>query len=236
MSSMMRHLRGRRLVALLACGAALLLVAGCESDSVAPDDDVPALSRDDVAQRTALMAVAMAELGPRIVTFVPGKAKEVGVYPYTFPPGAAVQGGVTLEFFSGGSGGTHVAYDQADYGELYTAPGEPLHAEIPLGSDATAVFDVTLDLSGSIDQQNSSAVVSGSGSFSSGPWPGTFTFFGLHVAASSVYPTSGNLNFSGGAWTLSAAYDGSGTAVISEMGTDLYVVDLETGTIEYIGD
>ena len=125
-------------VAMLLVGGALLL-NGCDSDPVTPDDDLPALSEQDVAQQAGAVATILAKLSPQILTFQPSKAaKELGVYPYDFSGNPQVTGSVTLEFFSDSVGGTHVDYQSANYGMLYTDPGEMLHVEIEFIEDASS--------------------------------------------------------------------------------------------------
>lgn len=225
---------GRILAVLLLVAAAGLGLAGCESDSTAPQDTGPVLTEADVAQQSAVVAAAMSRLGPKIVDFVPTKAKETGVYPYDFPPGGDVRGSVTLEFFSGGAGGTHVPYDQADYGMLYTDPGEVLEVEIPLSMDFAARFDVALAMSGVIDQSAGTAVIVGTGTFFSGFGSGDFIFSGLEVARSGGHPAAGSLTFTSGSIEVVVVFDGDDTAEILLDGTPTWTCDLETGELTLV--
>ncbi len=138
------------LVLLLGCG---LLLAGCESDPVAPNEELPALTEQELAQQAALVAVGVAQVGPRLVTFNGTKAynKVDGVYPYTFPEGSNATGSVVLEYLSGGPNGSHVVWDLADYGKLYTLPGDSVTVSVDLG-DFEPIYSVTFDLYGPIDR------------------------------------------------------------------------------------
>lgn len=224
---------GRRwaVAAILIMGGALLL-NGCESDPVAPNDDIPQLTERDVAQQAGVVAAAMSDLGPEIIRFKPAKAaKELGVYPYDFPGNPNVTGEVTFEFFTGGAGGTHVAYNEADYGLLYTPPEEMLHVEIEYLEGAFIMFDLGLNIEGHLDLEAGSAVVSGSGTFVSGPHPGSFQLTGLGVSDNGTYPTAGTLSFTAAGWTMSVVFDGDVTADVLLDSVPVYVVDLETGLI-----
>jgi len=224
---------GRRwaVAAILIMGGALLL-NGCESDPVAPNDDIPGLTEKDVAGQAGAVAAAIAKVSPEILRFSPTKAaKELGIYPYDFPGNPNVTGEVTLEFFTGGAGGTHVVYDEADYGLLYTDPGEILHVEIEYLEGAFIMFDLGLNMEGHLDRDAGSAVVSGTGTFVSGPHPGDFVLTGLGVSENGEYPTAGSLLFTSAGWTMSVVFDGDETADILVDGVPTYVVDMDTGWV-----
>jgi len=234
---------GRRwaVAAILIMGGALLL-NGCESDSVAPDDGIPQLTERDVAGQAGAVAAAMAKVSPEILRFSPTKAaKELGIYPYDFPGNPNVTGEITLEFFTGGAGGTHVVYDEADYGLLYTDPGEMLHVEIEYipgewvdevwVEPAYIMFDLGLDIQGNLDRDAGSAVVSGTGTFVSGPHPGSFQLTGLGVSENGAYPTAGTLMFTAAGWTISVVFDGDETADVLVDGVPTYVVNMDTGWV-----
>jgi hypothetical protein len=223
----------RRGVAVTLILAGALLLVGCESDSVAPQDEIPTLTEGDVAQQAGVVATALAKVSPEIVAFRPAKAaKDLGIYPYDFPNQPQVTGMVTLEFFTGGPTGTHVAYDAADFGLLYTDPGEMLRVEIEVTEDVTLGFDLGLSVEGYLDRDAGSAVVSGAGTFVSGLHPGSFQFTGLAVSENGLYPTAGSLTFLSAGWTMTVVFDGDVTAEVLLDGTPLYVVNLETGLVE----
>lgn len=225
----------RRGIAVILLLAGALLLAGCESDSVAPQDEIPSLSERDVAQQAGVVATILAKVSPEIIRFQPSKAaKELGVYPYDFSDTPQVTGLVTLEFFSGGPGGTYVAHDAADFGLLYTDPGEMLHVEVPLVEEVSVEFDLGLNLEGYLDQEAGSAVVSGAGTFVSGYHPGSFTLTGLGVSENGLYPTAGTLMFTAADWTMNVVFDGDETAVILLDGVPLYVVNMVTGLVEVL--
>lgn len=222
----------RKGVALTLLLAGALLLVGCESDSVAPQDEIPALTEGDVAQQAGVVAVALAKVSPEIVAFRPAKAaKELGIYPYDFSGQPQVTGNVTLEFFTGGPTGTHVAYDAADFGLLYTDPGEMLRVDIDVTEEVTLGFDLGLSVEGYLDRDAGSAVVSGAGTFVSGLHPGSFQFTGMGVSENGLYPTAGTMTFFSAGWTMTVIFDGDATADVLLDNVLLYVVNLETGLV-----
>ena len=128
-----------------------------------------------------------------------------------------------------------MAYEESDYGLLYTDPGELLHVEIEYLEGAYIMFDLGLDIQGHLDRDAGSAVVSGSGTFVSGPHPGSFHLSGLAVSDNDTYPTAGTLMFTSAGWTMNVVFDGDATADILLDGVPIYVVDMETGLIEAAG-
>jgi hypothetical protein len=97
--------------------------------------------------------------------------------------------------------------------------------------DFSAEFDLSLDLAGPIDQTAGTAVVSGSGTFYSGPWSSAFTFAGLEVARDGDHPREGTLTFTSGSVELVVQFDGDATADILLNGTPTWIVDLDTGVL-----
>lgn len=221
----------RRIMVVAAVATAVLWLGGCESDSVAPRDDLPTLTQADAAQQAGVIAAGIHRMGPQILRFDPGKAKELGVYTYDFATEPYVTGEVTLEFFTGGAGGTHVAYDAADYGMLYTLPGEMLDVVLTFEGDIDIGFQLTLDVHGPMDQVAGTAVIGGGGTFASDLWAGDFTFSGVGVTRAAGYPDDGTLTFTSGPWEMVVAFTGDRMAGISVGGSVLFEVDLDTGLV-----
>jgi hypothetical protein len=212
--------------------AAGLLVGGCESDSVVPHDNLPAVTQDEAAQQAALAAMAAAQVGPEIVRFQGNKLlnKALGVYTHTMPPGADVQGTVTLEFFDGGPGGVHSSWEDADYALLYTSGDTGITVDLESGGG----FGLTFDVTALVDRPADTATISGGGIFTTGDLASTFSFTDLVVTAVSSYPTGGTMGFTSGSHELVIHFDGDQTAVIMVDSTDTYIIDLAEGSVTEI--
>jgi len=221
-------------ILVLACG---VLVGGCESDSVAPHDELPELTEREATQQAALVAVGLAQVGPELLTFNGFKAleNELGVYIRTFPEGGDITGSVILEYFTGGPGGTHSLWGDADYGLLYTPEGEMVMIEIEVPEVGTAVFGLDFELHGDIDQGADTATISGSGNLSTGDWNPSFTITDVVLTELSSYPEGGSLEFVTGALNLMVEYGGDETATVSINDLITYEIDLDTGIVTLIG-
>lgn len=224
-----------RVAAGLLMATAALWLAGCESDSVAPQDELPAMTKDDVAQQAGIVAAGLHKLGPQLLRFTPPKGKEVGVYVYEFPTEPYVTGRVTMEFFTGGAGGTHAAYDVADYGMLYTDEGEMLDITLTFPGDIELGLGLELDVAGAIDQVAGTADVSGGGHLDTDLFDTDFTFTNVVVTRDPEgYPDSGTLTLASGSLVAVVTFDGDDSAVIAFDGDDLFMVDLDTGQVSPI--
>ena len=213
-----------------------LLVGGCESDAVAPQDELPAVTEAEAAQQAALVAVGIAKVGPELLRFQASKPrdKELGVYSYTFPEGGDISGTVILEYFSGGAGGFHSLKDDADYGWLYTPEGEMVTVALDIPSKVEPIFELTFDVQGDIDQVADTATVSGFGTLATGELSSGFTFTNLILTELSSYPDGGTFECVSGPITLVVEYDGDSTASVSVKGFIKYEIDLDTGFVTLI--
>lgn len=212
-----------------------LLMAGCESDPVAPQDGAPELTEQEAAQRASLVAVSVAKIGPEILKArsLKKSADELGVYPYTFPEGGDVSGTVIMEYFTGGAEGTHSTWNDADYGLLFTEVGEVVDVAVPLpmAPEVTVAFAIDFNLSGPINRLADNAVVSGTGRFIVGSWIEDYTLTSVVVTGINDYPSGGTIEYVSGSHALLVTYDGSDTAMVSVNGVDLYSIDLDTAQI-----
>ena len=220
------------LILLLGTG---LLLMGCESDSVAPDEELPALTGEEAAQQAALVAVGVAKVGPELVKFDGSKASpaEDGVYPYTFPQGSNVTGSIVLEFFSGGPTGSHVVWDMADYGKLYTPNGEMVTVSVDLG-EIDPIYSVAFELYGPIDRAADTATVSGTGTFISGDRTTPFTLTDVLLEDVSTYPDGGTVVLAGEGIEATVTYDGTRYATVAITDGDTFSLDLDTGIITVV--
>jgi hypothetical protein len=193
-----------------------LFLAGCDSDPVTPNDNLPAVTEAGAASQAGAVAAAASAVVPEIVKFDGGKQ----TYDFTFF--GDISGTVWMDFFLAGSPS---AWDVADAANLYTEDGEVITMAIGLGGEITVALDVTAD----IDRGANTAVVGGGGVFTSGENTGSFTFTELAVSATAGYPTDGSMTFTGAGFEMLVEFDGGGTAVISVDGAASYTVDLDTG-------
>jgi hypothetical protein len=217
-------------VLLLACG---LAVGGCESDAVAPQDELPEITEADAVQQAALVAVGVATVGPEILRFQVPKPrdKDLGVYIYEFPVGGDISGKVILEYFADGLPSLK---KDADYGKLYTPKGKLVVIELEMPGGAKPVFELGFALEGDIDQDADTATVSGGGTLTSGERSGDFSFTDLILTQLSSYPNGGILEFSAGLFDLVVKYDGDDTANVYVDDVIKYEIDLDTGIVTLI--
>jgi hypothetical protein len=220
--------------------AMCLVWGGCESDSVAPDDEVPALTERDVAQQAALVAVGLSKAGPEILNYSGKKPRDkddvVGVYLYPFE-GEDITGSVILEYFTGGAEGVHCPWDEADYGLVYTPDDEMVSVVVELPGGAEPQFGLTFNLFGPIDRAADTAEVAGSGVFSSVAYTNDFTIpeaSPVILTEFSSYPDGGEINFTVGAISLVVTYDGDSTAGVDVAGVLTYEIDLITGGVTLV--
>jgi len=201
-----------------------LWLTGCESDTVAPHDETPELTSEDVAYQSAAMGVATSQVLPQLVEYEDNDKNE---YSYTFPAGSDVTGTVHFDFRNGGPTGDPAPYDTATWGRLYTLSGETVSVEIGYGGSIDLEFDITATLS----QDPDSATCSGGGTFTSGDYSATFTFDALVVVEGASYPTGGSMTFVSGEYTMTVTFDGSSVAVISYNGENMWNINLVDGSI-----
>lgn len=220
---------------LLLAGA--LVMSGCESDAVAPQETLPPPTEEEAAQQAALVAVSVAKVGPQLLTFTPTKRDgELGVYDYSFPDGGDISGTIMLEYFTGGPEGTHCAWGDADYGLLYNNEDQMVTVALDLGGGIEPVFAVGFSLHGDINRATDTATVSGTGVFVSGDINHPFSLTDVELEALSSYPDGGFIAFMAGDLEVVVAYDGSHLGGMSINGSLMFIVDLNTGIISPIGE
>lgn len=226
MNSIRAFLRGRGALALLLMIPAALLLGGCESDTTAPQDQAPALSERDAATQAGLIAMAIVEVGPEVITF-----SEVGKTVYSRSYVGDISGTVFLDFRLGGPGGASATWVNGTWAQLYTAVGEPLN--IAIGENGGSA-QMGLNITGDLNRGAGTAVLNGGGTFSSGPYAATFTFDDLAVAATG-YPGGGTMTFNGGAFVMTVAFNGTNIATVTVQGHGTWLVNLDTGVVTAAG-
>lgn len=204
-----------------------LWLTGCESDTVAPHDETPALTSEDVAYQAATMASAAGTILPQLVEYSGPNKNE---YTYTFSAPSDVSGTIYFDFRTGGAEGSPAPYDTADWGRLYTATGEPVTVALGIGGG----LDLTFDITAGITRDPDTALVNGGGTFTSGDYGATFTFTDLEIIQNADYPASGTMTFVSGNYTMTVTFDGTSTAVISLNGTPTWTINLDNASIQDI--
>jgi len=199
-----------------------LLLTGCESDSTAPEDELPVLSDEDVATQSGAMAASMTQVFPRI--WEPASGKDNGEYEYTFPGGSAVQGTVYSEFRDV-EGGDLVDYDVAGWALVLTE--DPLSITLLDGGIPWLLgFTITAD----IDQAADEATATGVGTLVVGDYNAAFTLDAVVVEDGDDYPASGSITFINEGITAVVTFDGDNLVTVT-VGEDSWTVDLDDGSI-----
>lgn len=209
----------KRLLIPAALAGLLMIIAGCGSDSLAPNDPVPALSEDSSAQQAGLVAYSVATMGPVAVNY--GTKSET----YTFPPGGDISGSVLLDYRSGGAGGTVSTPGDADFVEM-TTQGDGLTITSPLGGELSVTSVVLANITrGTPD---SATVLDGSGgALEAGLYHVDFTIGSVTVYGTG-YPTGGPVACTNGYHTVSVQFDGTALADLSLDGTVKWRFNLDT--------
>jgi len=217
-----KHLLTR--LSLLAILAALGLLAGCESDTVAPDEQLSAPDNQDVAGQSGTMASAMTGIFLRI--WDPQNAKDNGEYEFTWTTGPVV--GTVYSEFRTAEGGDLVDHDEAAWVRVYTADGGPL---------AVTVFDGAIpwlfgfDIGADIDQAGGTATLDGGGTLVVDDHFAGFTFIGVLVESGEDYPAAGVMEFTSAGITATVTYDGDSLVTVTS-GGESWIVDLGDGAVE----
>ncbi len=210
------------LLLLLAMG---WLLTGCESDSTAPDDELPPVTAEDVASQSGYLAQAMLEVAPLALEYDGSKADETdGLYTYTFAASDPVQGTVLLYFEQDGSPSGHAA---ADFARLWTGEDAALTIQ-PIAGGVPWVLSFTLE--SAIDQGAGTATVSGSGELLVGDYLATWSVDGYAISDGGQWPAAGTLTFTNEGQTATVTFDGDETATVT-VGEDTWTLNLQTGTL-----
>ena len=226
---MMNIKRYRRTAGLLLLVLGLLALVGCESDSVAPQDSDPELTQEDAAHQAAVVAMAIAKVGPQVVRVAPLKT----VYSHVFDGTDGITGTVEMDFRTGGPDGASASSTAGDWASLVTLGEDGLAFQV----DQSATMYLEVGITCSINQtlHTATALAGSGGTFTAGVYVTTFTMDGLTVAATNDYPTSGVLIFTSGPHTLDIEFDGTVNAVISADGSPHWMLNMDTGALTDLG-
>ena len=220
--------RTTRTVAILAALALLGLLAGCESDAVAPQDELPPVTVQGAATQAGIVAAAVTEASQKLVQTI-GIDKDVVEEPITGQGG--VVGSVFLDFRTGpdGAPATPAA---ATWARLYTATGSPLTYTDPRAGGVTTF---ALDLMADLDRAGDTAkVLQGSnGVMTSGDNVVAFAMTGV-ITGSVGYPDDGTLDVTSADHFAQVTFNGTNeaTAVVDHERT--FIVNLDTGLVTEI--
>jgi hypothetical protein len=210
---------------LLAAGAFVALV-GCESESVAPNDNLPAISPESAAQIAGYVAFYLNEAyGVYQDAFSKAESGE-----QSFSAGG-VSGGYTLEFRCDGS---PCESGDADFLRGYTAAGQQIEVRANLSDDLPLVvctFDAQADdFDGTVGSE--SGTVFGHGALVAGEYESSFTVEGVFLSLAE-YPPGGSLTYLAGDNAVEVTFNGTRYANLV-VGETHYLVDLDDGSVDEV--
>ncbi len=214
---------------MVALGLVLMLagfLGACESDSVSPKDETPELTQENVAYQAAIVALAMVEVGPRVIDFTPSK----NVYTYSFTGYEYVDGDVEIDFRTGGASGAPATPSNADWARLVTL-GETGLTVTYDGVDGSAMY-LTADIQANLNQVNDTAtiIVPSGGTLVAAPYTGTYDIDGVVVGVTG-YPTAGTITFTAGGHTLTVTFNGTAIVPVSVDGVPTWMLNLSNGEL-----
>ncbi len=215
---------------LLACLALLLgaglWLTGCESDTVAPHDELPEVSSEDAAYQAAAMASAAGQFLPQLVEY---NGTDKNEYSYTFPGDSAVSGTILFDFRMGSADGAPAPYDTATWGKIYTDAGENISFAVGLGGSIDLKFSIAADITR--DPDTATLLEGSGGTFTSGDYTAVFSFADLVVIRDGDYPAAGSMTFLSGNYSVTVTFDGSNIAVLTIVDGSSWSVNLDDGSI-----
>ncbi len=215
---------------LLLLAAALWLVVGCESESVAPHDELPELTASDVAAQAGYTAATISQVGPYIFEDLTPGTKDP--YSYSFPEGGDGEGTVYFDCFLGAVPST---YEDADNVDMYTATDENITFNFELDDENVVSMVLTFNLHAEpFNDDPPTATVTGSGTIDFGSYAGDFEIDQVVLDGSEEHPEDGELIFTIDDMTATVTYDGDNTATVTittDDGTETYSINLDTGEI-----
>jgi len=221
-----------RLQTILALGLGLVLagalMAGCDSESVTPNDQLPVLSQSDAASQAGFLAMAISTVGNEFAGF---EETAKNLYSYTFAAESSIQGVVYFTFLAGGADGQQAPYDQADWAHVATGMGEALTIAI---GELPAAIAMTMDMvADPYDPVNRTATLSGAGTLTAGENSSVWSIDAVAVDADG-FPGDGTMTFEAGDITVVVHFDGDSEASVTVDGVEIGTIDLGSGVFEEI--
>ncbi len=206
--------------------AALVILAGCDSDPVAPHDQLQ-LTPEEAAGQAGYLAWALVRMGPEFLQDPAGGAVIGRRDPDTLVFSGAITGACDIGFED--ADGSPTTWNLATRAWLVTQPDAPLEFTPIAGSDA--VVRVTLDLEAAIARPANVATISGSGTLGSGSLTTAFVLAIMEVPLSG-WPTGGTLSASVAGHAIVVTFDGD-QLVNATVDGRLFRVDLLTGEASF---
>jgi len=204
----------------MAAVAVFALLAGCDSDTVAPHDNLPALTAEDAANQSAIVALTYKQIGPMAIQ---NPAKTAGAHPIA---GAGFSGEVWIDWLTA-EGGEDATWNTAGWVHVFTEADSPVVYTTPLGGTTEFNLDVAADIA----RDPTTGVISGSGSMVSGEYTLSYTILNLEVVEGADYPATGIIEVVTQGHTVSIVFDGDNTALLTVNMTDVWEVNLDTGAV-----
>lgn len=205
--------------------ALLGLTAGCSSDAVAPQDEIPPVTVKGAATQAGFIAAAVNQATQILVRGL-GPAKEIVEEPIGGQGG--VTGSVFIDFRTGADGAP-ASPTTATWAHMYTAEGEPLSYTNPVGGGVTTC---TLGVMADLDRGADSAkVLQGSGGvLTSGVNVVEFAMTGT-ISGSVGYPTDGMLDVTSPDHFAQVTFNGSNMVTMIVDHSRTFLVNLDTGEV-----
>jgi len=203
-----------------------LWLAGCESDTVAPHDETPALTQEDATYQAAAMASASGRFLPQLVEFDGSDKNE---YSYQFPTGGDITGTIYFDFRNGGAEGAPAPYNTANWGHLFTAADEEISFAVGIGGSIDLKFSIFADITR--DPDTATILTGSGGTFTSGAYGAVFSFADLVVVRDGDYPASGSMTFVSGAFEVTVTFDGTNIAIASFNNVASWTINLDDASI-----
>jgi hypothetical protein len=205
--------------------ALLGLTAGCSSDAVAPQDEIPPVTVKGAATQAGFIAAAVSQATQIFVRDI-GPAKDVVEEPI------GGQGGVTGSVFidyRAGADGPPSTPREATWAYMYTAEGAPLSYTNPVGGGVTTcALGVMADLDRYAD---SAKVLQGSGGvLTSGENVVEFAMTGT-ITGSVSYPTDGLLDVTSADHFAQVTFNGTNMVTMIVDHARTFLVNLDTGEV-----
>jgi hypothetical protein len=226
----MKHPRSISIVP-LAMVVALLALAGCDSDSTAPKDEVPPISEQAAVEQAGYLAYYVLQSYDVYQDYLTSK----DVYTHTFTTGD-VHGSFTLDFRNGGSTGAPCASDDesCDYVHIYTdtSDGQSVDLYETYPTSDPPLISTTFDIEvypydNTLHAEN--GTINGSGQMQSGVYTSTFTIEEVQLGVG-TYPPAGSLTYTSGEHEVAVEFDGTRYATLT-IGDTTREVDLDTGEL-----
>jgi hypothetical protein len=208
--------------------AGLALFAGCDSDSVAPNDNLPAITAEDAANQAGAVAMAWTTIAHLAIDDPGAMAKAATAHPVD---GAGFSGEVWIDWRTE-EGGADAAWNTAGWVRVFTETGAPVVYTTPLGGETAFVLDVAA----AIERDPTTGEINGGGSMVSGDYTLSYGVTGLIVQEGADYPLDGSIGVDTQGHSVMIQFDGDNTAILTVDMSEYWVVNLDTGAVDPLAD